>query len=208
MSKKFLFTILFISAVTQAVAQQKKNISLKDSLDGAFDLSNYIIHAHGFVPVPIIITEPSLGGFGGGLVPVFIKQQTPYRDSIKGKEIIVPVAPDITGAIAAYTANDTWVLATFRSGTIKKYHLKYTVGGGYANVNMAFYRPLPNIGEQKFEFNFRAVPIFLQGIKRIRFSNWYGGLKYLFLQTKIKYNGSLPSFVKSQEMNSLVSELG
>jgi len=95
-------------------------VPLKDSLDGAFDLSNYIIEANGFVPVPITITEPALGGFGGGLVPVFLKKRPPYIDSVKGKRIVTPVAPDITGAIAAYTANNTWILAAFRSGTIVK----------------------------------------------------------------------------------------
>ena len=34
---------------------QKKRIPLKDSLDGKFDMSDYIIEANGFVPVPLII---------------------------------------------------------------------------------------------------------------------------------------------------------
>ena len=56
---------------------QKKKVTLKDSLDGAFDLSDYVIDANGFVPVPMIITEPAVGGFGGALIPVFIKKRPP-----------------------------------------------------------------------------------------------------------------------------------
>ena len=76
---------------------QKKKISLKDSLDGAFDVSDYIIDANGFIPIPYIITEPALGGFGGALIPVFIKKRPPYLDSINGRLEKTIVQPDITG---------------------------------------------------------------------------------------------------------------
>ena len=82
-----------------AFGQTKKKVSLKDSLDGALDLSNYIIDANGFVPIPLIITEPALGGFGGALIPVFIKKRTPYIDSTKNGVKITPVPPDITGEL-------------------------------------------------------------------------------------------------------------
>ena len=58
-----LFTIL-CGGSTYA-QEEKKKISLKDSLDNKFDLSDYIIDANGFVPVPYILTEPALGNFGG-----------------------------------------------------------------------------------------------------------------------------------------------
>src|SRR5215218_11211761 len=75
-------SLVFFSVFGQPV---KKNISLKDSLDAKFDLSDYIIDANGFVPVPYIITEPALGGFGGALFPVFITKRPPYYDSVKGQ---------------------------------------------------------------------------------------------------------------------------
>jgi hypothetical protein len=69
----FLF-VLFASSVFA----QKKKVSIKDSLDGAFDMSDYLIEAHGFIPVPFIITEPALGGFGVALVPIFLKKNPPW----------------------------------------------------------------------------------------------------------------------------------
>src|SRR5215831_9432851 len=98
----FLLPIIF----SFSCIAQKKKISLKDSLDGALDLSDFVIEANGFVPVPIIITEPALGGFGGGLVPVFIKRRPPYIDSIKGERKVTPIAPDITGGAGFYTVNN------------------------------------------------------------------------------------------------------
>jgi hypothetical protein len=74
----FVFRHLSFFALTfllnSVLYGQKKRISLKDSLDGAFDVSDYVIEANGFVPVPYIITEPALGGFGGALIPIFIKR--------------------------------------------------------------------------------------------------------------------------------------
>src|SRR6186713_946195 len=138
--KKITFCFLTLVIYTTIAAQDKKaRVPLKDSLDGRFDLSNYIIEANGFIPVPIIVTEPALGGFGAGLVPIFLKKRPPYIDSVKGKILITPVAPDMTGAVLAYTLNNTWVTAAFRTGTLIKSRIKYVIGGGYANVNLSYY---------------------------------------------------------------------
>ncbi|HEX4850529.1 MAG TPA: hypothetical protein VFV08_06965 [Puia sp.] len=181
---------------------------MKDSLDNAFDLSDYVIDANGFIPIPYIITEPALGGFGGVIAPVFIKKRPPYVDSVNGKQVITPVAPDITGGAAAYTLNNTWLVAAFRKGTLVKSRIKYTIGGAYANVNMSFFRTFPEIGEKEFNFNFRTFPAIIQAAKRIGFSHWYAGIKYLFLKTEVNYEGTLPSFVTPKEMNSINSQLG
>jgi hypothetical protein len=189
---------------------QKKKIALKDSVDGAFDLSDYIIEANGFVPVPYFITEPALGNFGVALIPVFIKKRPPYLDSIKGKWVKTPVAPDVTGGMGLYTLNETWGVAGFRMGTLVKSRIKYRVGGAYMNINMSFFKTFKQLGEKEMKFNFKTVPIFLQAIKRIRFSNWYAGFKYLFLKTDVKYVGEklLDSLARDLEQNRLVSQLG
>lgn len=190
---------------------QKPHISLKDSTDHALDLSDYIIKANGFVPVPILITEPSLGGFGGGLVPVFIKKKPPYLDSVKGQLKVTPIAPDISGAAGAYTVNNTWILGAFRSGTFVKSRIKYMIGVGYSNVNMSYYRTFDRLGQKEFKFNFKALPVLLQATKRIGYSHWYAGLKYLLLKTDATYVGDtiLPvSFVKQRDYKSLISQLG
>jgi len=205
--QKLSLTICFVLFVIISFAQQKK-ISFKDSVDGAFDLSDYIIYANGFVPVPIFITDPALGGFGFGIVPVFIKKRPPYIDSIKGERKITPVAPDITGGLALYTVNNTWMAGAFKSGTLIKSRIKYRIGAAYANINMSFYRTVEQLGEKEFKFNIKAPAVFLQGTKRIGFSNWYAGLKYLFLKTDVEYRGDKPDWVKPIEYGSIVSQLG
>ncbi|MDI3320740.1 BamA/TamA family outer membrane protein [Pinibacter soli] len=211
-SRKIICLVLFTFICAALHAQHnKKPVSTKDSLDGAFDVSDYLIEAHGFIPVPIIITEPAIGGFGGGVVPIFINSQHPYVDSVKGKQVITPVAPSITGGLAFYTINNTWLTGAFRSGTFIKSRIKYLAFGAYGNINMSFYRTLPSVGEKKFEFNMKMIPVLLQATKRIGFSHWYAGLRYLFLKTDVEYTGNHllpPDFVSSKEYSSIVSQLG
>jgi len=61
-----LLIIVLLLASIHAVHGQNKKAIMKDTLDGKFDFSRFLVDAHGFIPVPFIITEPALGGFGGG----------------------------------------------------------------------------------------------------------------------------------------------
>ena len=211
-AKKFGWACLvLLLACPFAFGQKnKKSISLKDSLDGAFDLSDYIIDANGFVPVPYLITEPALGGFGGALIPVFIKKRPPYVDSVRGKVVRTPVPPDITGGAIAYTVNGTWLTFGFRSGTFVKSRIKYLIAGGYADVNMSFYRTFDNLGEKELKFNFKGAPIILQASKRLGVSRWYAGMRLVFLGAEARYVGDtlLDNVAKTFESKKTISQVG
>jgi hypothetical protein len=204
-----LAIVLFYSLTLPGQSNTKKHISLRDSIDGKLDLSDYIIEANGFVPIPMIITEPALGGFGAAIIPVFIRKNPPYLDSINGQLVKTPVAPNITGGIGLYTVNGTWGGLAFRSGTLVKSRIKYIIGGGYIDLNMAFYKTFFQ-DEKKLDFNFKVTPFFLQAIKRIRFSHWYAGFKYLFLHTDVRYKGEsvLEALGKPLESKTMISQLG
>jgi hypothetical protein len=194
-----------------AIAQPgKPRPSMKDSLDQKFDMSDYLIEANGFVPVPFIITEPAVGGFGGAIAPIFVKKNSPYLDSISGKLVRTPVAPNVTGGAAAYTLNNTWLVMGFRSGTFVKSRIKYLIGGGYVNLNMDFYPDVSHLGEKKLQFNMRMFPVILQATRRLGYSHWYAGLKYLFLKAKVRYTGDqLPDSLSGPlESDKLISALG
>jgi hypothetical protein len=207
-SKYNLFLLVTLIGFISASGQ--KHISLRDSLDSQFDLSDYLIDANGFVPVPYIITEPALGGFGGALFPVFINKRPPYRDSVRGKLRITPVAPDITGGGALYTANKTWGTFAFRRGTFIKSRIKYLAGGGYIHLNMSFYKTFESIGEKEFKITIDAVPAIVQAIKRLGVSHWYAGFKYVFLGTKLSFNDDSLTrvFVDSTDSKKRISQLG
>jgi outer membrane protein assembly factor BamA len=203
-NKTIFFFILFLSLPIAVLGQKK--ISFKDSLDHKIDLSDWVITSKGFIPIPYLITEPALGGIGGALVPVFIKPNSPYLDSIDGKLVKSRAKPNFLAVGAGYTANGTWFVGGGTAGTIKKWRANYRLFGGYADVNMNFYRTFQNGTEGSFEFNIKTVPIYGQFTKQIGLSAWSLGLDYLFLNTTLA--NSNPLFNTPKEVNSIVSKLG
>jgi hypothetical protein len=204
LKKKIFFFILVFSLPFASFGQKK--LTFRDSLDHKIDLSDWVITSKGFIPVPYLITEPALGGIGGALVPVFIKPNSPYLDSIDGKLVKSRVKPNILAVGAAYTANGTWFVGGGTAGTIKKWRANYRLFGGYADVNMNFYRTLPNGTEGSFEFNLKTVPIYGQFTKQIGLSGWSLGLDYLYLNTSIANPN--PLFNNPKEVSGTVSKLG
>lgn len=197
-----IFTVLF----TVSITAQEKKISFRDSIDRAIDLSDYIIYAHGFLVVPTIITEPALGGIGGAIVPVFLKKRPPVIDENGKKRFI---NPDITGGIAMYTANDSWMVGAFRSATLVKPKILYRVMGGYGDMNLSFYENFPNGKDLEFKLNFKTSIFYTQWLKQFRNAKWSAGPQYLYMNSDINLpTANLPSFAKLKDINSTVSQLG
>jgi Omp85 superfamily domain len=190
--------------------KEKHKVTLKDSLDHALDLSDYMIYSNGFILVPVPITEPSLGGIGGVLAPIFLHKRDPIIDTVNGKIRIKRINPDITGGMAMYTANNSWLGGLFRSGTFAKPGITYKAMAAYGSLNLSFYHTLPVVGEQEFKFNFKILPIYVQTLKQFGATNkWGAGIQYLYLGAKVKaVGGNLPDFVTAKEVNSTVSQVG
>jgi len=205
--KIILFLLCFLLSLNPINAQ-KQHISVKDSLDGAFDLSDYIIYAHGFIVVPTVITEPALGGIGGAIVPVFLKKHAPVVDENGKKRFI---NPDITGGIGMYTGNKSWMVGGFRSGTLIKPKILYRVMAGYGDMNLSFYaNNRPNLPDQEFKLNFKSTIFYTQWLKQFNNPKWSAGPQYLFLNSKINLPdvNLPPPFVEPKDIKSTISQLG
>lgn len=202
-----LASVLFLLFSINGLAQspKKEGISMfRDTLDGKIDLSRYIIDAKGFVPIPIIITEPALGSFGGGIAPLFI---TPKK---KPEGYTGYAAPDVTVGFGMYTANKSWAAGAGRIGSFLKPGIKYRVFLAYANINLSFYRDFPNIGEQELEFNIEALPVFLSISKKIGKTEVYAGTQYLHSKNILSpyFKRDLPESITSKELNSTIGTVG
>ncbi len=221
--KRHYLIILFIcicfmysatSNVAHAQFSKVSSKSFKDSLDNKFDMSDYIIDAHGFVPVPAIVTEQALGGFGGALAPIFLTKRPPIVDTIKGKPVYTPVMPNITGGAGFYTANKTWGIGLGHNGTYIKHQIRYRIMGAYANVNMNFYRDFMGESDHEFNFNFKTIPALAFAMKRIGHTDLYIGAQYLFMYTEVNPDFGL-NIDKSKleelfhfDNTSIISQLG
>jgi hypothetical protein len=208
----YCFVALFLMAVkTLAQTDTAKNPNttsksmLKDTLDGKLDFSRFLIEdPKGFIPVPFIITEPALGGFGLAIVPMFLKQ----KKRPPGFSGYIP--PDITAGFAMYTANNSWMLGGIRIGSIPAKGIKYRAGIGAGDLNLSFYRDIKNVGEKEFEFSVKIVPVFVSFSKRVLKQDVYLGLQYLFAANKLTalFADSLPASIKSNTFSSNIGSLG
>jgi len=206
----FIFSQYYSLAQTDCHIASKKKLSssrslLKDTLDGKFDFSHFLIDSKGFIPVPYIITEPSLGGFGLAIVPMFLSPKK-RPEGFKGY-----IPPDITAGFAMYTANNSWGLGGIRIGNIPKMGIKYRIAAGVADLNMSFYREMPFVGEKQFAFGIKKLPLFLSISKKImNKEDVYAGLQYLFVKNNLtpQFAGNLPGSIRPQEFNSNIASLG
>jgi len=85
-----------------------------DPEDGMLDMSDYLASARGFLPVPIIITEPAVG-YGLGVAVAYFhapKELDPEQHPHRGP-------PSISVGFAAKTENGTYLYGGAHSGVWK-----------------------------------------------------------------------------------------
>lgn len=184
--------------------KEDKNANFRDTLDGKLDFSRFLIDAKGFLPVPVVITEPALGGFGGVMVLAFL---SPKKDVPKGMGY---VPPDITLGAGMYTANKSWLAGGGRIGSMPKAGIKYRAFAGYAGLNLDFYRELPSGSEQKFAFNIKALPVLLSLSKKIGKSDVYLGTQYIYANTRVNpaFETEYPEYFPDKDFDSKTSTVG
>lgn len=143
------------------------------------------------MPVPIIITEPALGGFGAGAALAFFHESKEEKARRLSGEIEAPeLPPGISGVAAAYTANDSWVGAGFHQGSYRKDTIRYTGAIGAAGINLKFYgrdenSTLPDDGAS-FSIDGRFL---FQDIRfRMGNSKWFLGGEYTYLSSDVTFD--------------------
>lgn len=117
----------------------------RDPVDGRFDVSAYLAeNAFGFLPVPIIITEPAvdsgLGGFG-----LFFHESEEAAE--KRKELMLSdegaasalLPPNVSAVGGVVTGNESWFVGGGHMGFFKEGRIRYLGGGGYGDVDLDFY---------------------------------------------------------------------
>ena len=207
-TKKSVLFLLCMILSFNVLNAQKHHAVLKDSLDGAFDLSDFLIYANGFIVVPTIITEPAVGGFGAAIAPIFLKKRAPVIEADGKKRFI---NPDITGGVGMYTANKSWMAGAFRSATLVKPKILYRAFAAYGDMNLSFYaNNLPNQKDEEFKLNFKSTIFYTQWLKQFNNAKWSVGPQYLFLNSKINLPdfNLPPPFVDPKDIKSTISQLG
>jgi hypothetical protein len=115
-----------------------------DPEDGQFDMSEWLLNQKGFLPVPIIITEPAVG-YGGGVGTLFFRESM-SEAAAKGQETGRYTPPDIYALGGAATENGTW--AGFGGGMVSFADDQYRWRGAILrmSVNLDFFGPGGRLG--------------------------------------------------------------
>ena len=116
-----------------------------DPLDGMLDASKYLSeNAYGFLPVPIIITDPAVDG-GLGVMGLFFhetEQEKAARLKAMGTsedaaKHLLP--PSVSALAGAYTGNDSYFAGGGHLGFFNKGKIRYMGGAGYGDINLDFF---------------------------------------------------------------------
>ncbi|WP_244950653.1 glyceraldehyde-3-phosphate dehydrogenase [Vibrio superstes] len=134
-----------------------------DPVDNHFDMGDYLAeNAYGFLPVPILITEPALG-YGGGMMGVFLHESDAQKKKRKqlamqsldgGAQLLTPA---ITVAGAFGTENGSWAAFIGHRHTWKKDSIRYLGGIGYGDIHMNFYSPFEQLESSGFEMSMQGI---------------------------------------------------
>jgi len=113
--------------------------AFRDSTDGQFDMSDWLITRKGALAVPMLITEPAIG-YGAGLGVAFFHQSVQERaeaSAASGDGKLEP--PSISAAFGMATENGTWAGGAGHFGSWKNDRYRYLGGAAYFAPKLDYY---------------------------------------------------------------------
>jgi hypothetical protein len=160
---------------------EKKHFSFRDSIDGAIDFSQFLMNPKGFMPIPIIITEPAIG-YGGGLAVLFFQPQKKAYEGVR-------VPPNISGVAGFGTTNKTWAAAGFHFHVFGPDKVRYLGLVAKPAINIKYYGNNNEfLSENPIEFNLDSWLVLQRINVRIKTSNLFVGGSYVFFSGKTTFD--------------------
>ncbi len=145
-----------------------------DPEDGQLDVSSFLEDPKGFLPIPLLITEPAVG-YGAGVVGMFLRPRKEAGDEGWAR-------PDISAVGGMGTQNGTWGAFGGDSSRWLDGRLKTLAGGGTGRVNLDFY----GLGSEasfnegvRYSLNFSAA-IVQANWQLAPQSPWSVGVRYVY----------------------------
>ncbi|GIU49493.1 BamA/TamA family outer membrane protein [Shewanella sp. KT0246] len=206
MFKKIVLSSLMLSGSAFAGTDS----SFYDPVDGKFDMGNYLAeNAYGFLPVPVIITEPAVG-FGGGIAGLFLhesEEEKAHRQekamaSLDGGAQLIPPAMTAVGALA--TENGSWFAFAGHRHSWQQDHIRYTVIGGAGKVNFDLYSNLGGLlpVDKPVSFDTQTTAAFASQklLFRIPETQLMLGVKQFWAQSSISSSNQIVDWIFQQTL--------
>jgi hypothetical protein len=184
---------LLVLAASQALAQpEEKRGALTDPQDGAFDTSEWLLDRKGFLPVPIIVTEPAVG-YGGGLALLFFRESI-REAAARSREGGHVTPPDIYGAAYAATENGTNFGGAGGMVTFDNDRWRWRGAIAHADANLDFYGMGGNLGTGEFNvgYNLQGWLSTQQVLRRLGASDNFVAARWIWLDLESAFDSDPP----------------
>jgi hypothetical protein len=146
-----------------------------DPQDGQLDLSYFLENPRGFLPIPIVVTEPAVG-YGGGIAGMFLRPRPEAGDEGWAR-------PDIAGAGAFATQNGTWGAFGGDASRWLNGRLRTLVGVAAGQFNLDFFGlgNGPSTLDQGVHYSLQLAGAVAQANWQLApKSPWAVGLRYVY----------------------------
>ncbi|WP_245608380.1 MULTISPECIES: BamA/TamA family outer membrane protein [Shewanella] len=190
-AKKFnttaMSTLLIATSLLSAGANASFMDQFKDPVDGRLDASQWILNnAHGFLPVPIVITEPAVGVGGGAALLFFHENDEQKAIREQNPNAVSGIPPSVTGVVGAATNNGSKIAGVFHSGNWFNDNVRYLGGLFGADLNLKYYADADSSTAQ--QFGIKGLYFFQDIDFRLAGSNFFLGAEYVNMSSEANFN--------------------
>lgn len=197
-----LAAALFVGVGTFASAEERWRDRLVDPEDGAFDASRYLLDYRGFLPVPILVTEPALG-YGAGLAALWFSESIAEASRSGAAEAGRLRPPTIGGLGAFKTENGSWGGFAGYFAPLAGDRFRYVGGVGKVHLDLDYYA----LSGQSVAYTLDGVGLVQQLIARAGSSDWFVGPRYVYLTTESRFQSSRPGDVSTRDLDVRIGRL-
>ncbi|MEZ8096503.1 BamA/TamA family outer membrane protein [Photobacterium swingsii] len=156
-----------------------------DPLDGRLDASQWILNnAHGFMPVPLMVTDPSVG-VGGGAALLFFHETDEQKAKRQADiESVSDIPPSVTGVVGLATSNGSKLAGVFHSGNWMNDRVRYLGGLFGAKFNLKYY---PEAQSEAYDYDIGGLYFFQNLDARIQDTNFFLGADYTLMRSDVSF---------------------
>ncbi|OAN10856.1 hypothetical protein A3K86_17845 [Photobacterium jeanii] len=156
-----------------------------DPVDGQLDASKWLLdNAYGFMPFPIMLTDPDIGNGGGAALLFFHETDEQKKVRTENPDKVASIAPSVSGLVALGTDNGSNIYGGFHNGVWNDDTIRYEGGAYKANLNVQFY----GFGDAT-KMNVDGMWIYQKINFRLgKKSNWWLGADYNYTSGDITFD--------------------
>ncbi len=170
-----------VSGAARVEEKREGSARFFDPDDGQFDLSYFLENPRGFLPIPIVVTEPAVG-YGGGAAGMFLRPRREAGDEGWAR-------PDISAVGAFGTQNGTWGAFAGDASRWLDGRLRTLVGIGAGQFNLDFYGlgSAPSSLDEGVRYSLQFTGLLAQANWQLApKSPWAVGLRYAYADVEPK----------------------